>query len=77
MCEKRKNGAECIKYEDLMSECRRTKSLLKGIMIAFQTKGPQTRRIPHGSFRLSQRKSSGKKKKHAGCQNLSKDINKL
>ena len=61
MCEKRKNGAECIKYEDLMSVCHRTKSLLKGIMIVFKTKGRQTRRIPHGSFRLSQCKSSGKK----------------
>ena len=63
MCEKGKNGEECIKYKDLMSEYQRTKSLLKGIMIVFKAKGPQTRRIPHGSFRLSQCKSSGKKKK--------------
>ena len=33
-----------------MSECHRTKSLLKGIMIVFKTKGPQIRCIPHGSF---------------------------
>ena len=39
MCEERKNGAECIKYKDLMSEYHRTKSLLKGIMIVFKTKG--------------------------------------
>ena len=58
-----------------MSECHRTKSLLKGIMIAFKTKGPQIRCIPHGSFGLSQCKSSSKK--NAGWQNLSKDINKF
>ena len=61
MCEKRKNGVECIKYKDLMSECHRTKSLLKGIVIVFKTKGLQIRRIAQGSFRLSQCKSSGKK----------------
>ena len=44
-----------------MSECHRTKSLLKGIMIVFKTKGPQIRCIPHGSFGLSQCKSSSKK----------------
>ena len=44
-----------------MSECHRTKSLLKGIMIVFTTKGPQIRCIPHGSFGLSQFKSSCKK----------------
>ena len=54
-----------------MSECHRTKSLLKGIMIVFKTKGPQIRCIPHGSFGLSQCKS----KKHAGWQNLKTWIN--
>ena len=44
-----------------MSECHRTKILLKGIMIVFKTKGPQIRWIPHGSFGLSQCKSSSKK----------------
>ena len=54
--------------------CHRTKSLLKGIiiMIVFETKGPQIHWIPHGSFGLSQCKSSSKKK-HAGWQNLLKD----
>ena len=33
-----------------MSECHRTKSLLKGIMIVFKTKGPQIRCIPDGSL---------------------------
>ena len=50
-----------MKYKDLVSECHRTKSLLKGIMIVFKTKGPQIRYIPHGSFGLSQCKSSSKK----------------
>ena len=54
-----------------MSECHRTKSLLKGIMIVWKTKGPQIRCIPHGSFGLSQCKS----KKHAGWQNLKTWIN--
>ena len=31
-----------------MSECHRTKSLLKGIMIVFKTKGPQIGCIRHG-----------------------------
>ena len=84
MCQKRKNGAECIggikiwtwiKYKDLMSECHGTKNLSKGIMIAFKTKGLQIRCIPHGSLGLSQCKSSCKK--HAGWQNLSKEMNKL
>ena len=44
-----------------MSECHRTKNLLKGIMIVFKTKGPQIRCIPHESFRPSQCKSSSKK----------------
>ena len=52
-----------------------TKSLSKGIMIVFKTKGLQIRCIPHGSLGLSQCKSSCKK--HAGWQNLSKDINKF
>ena len=50
-----------MKYKDLVSECHRTKSLLKGIMIVFKTKGPQIRWIPHGSFGLPQCKSSSKK----------------
>ena len=58
-----------------MSECYGTKSLSKGIMIVFKTKGPQIRCIPHGSLGLSQCKSSCKK--HAGWWNLSKDINKF
>ena len=44
-----------------MSECHRTKILLKGIMIVLKTKGPQIRCIPHGSFALFQCKSSSKK----------------
>ena len=56
-----------------MSECHRTKILLKGIMV-FKTKGPQVRCIPHGSFGLSECKSSSKKK-HAGRQNLKTWIN--
>ena len=44
-----------------MSECHRTKSLLKGIMIVFKTEDLQIRCIPHGSFGLSQCKSSSKK----------------
>ena len=44
-----------------MSECHRSKILLKGIMIVFKTKGPQIRCIPHGSFGLSQCESSSKK----------------
>ena len=47
-----------------MSDCHKTKSLLKGIIIVFKTKGPQIRCIPHGSFGLSQCKSSSKKKKN-------------
>ena len=58
-----------------MSECHRTKSLLKGIMIVFKTKGPQIRCIPYGSFGLSHVNRAAKK--HAGWQNLSKDINKF
>ena len=54
-----------------MSECHRSKVLLKGIMIVFKTKGSQIRCIPHGSFGLSQCKS----KKHAGWQNLKTWIN--
>ena len=56
-----------------MSECHGTKSLSKGIMIVFKTKGLQIRCIRHVSLGLSQCKSSCKK--HAGKQNLSKDIN--
>ena len=44
-----------------MSECHRTKSLLKGIMIVFKTKGPQVRCIVRGRFGLSECKSSSKK----------------
>ena len=44
-----------------MIECHRTKSLLKGVMIVFKTKGPQVRCVAHGSFGLSQCKSSSKK----------------
>ena len=44
-----------------MSECHRTKSILKGIIRVFKTKGPQIRCIPHGSFRLSRCKSTNKK----------------
>ena len=45
-----------------MSECHRTKIVLTGIiMIVFKTKGSQVRCIPHGSFGLSQCKSSSKK----------------
>ena len=52
-----------------------TKSLSKGIMIVFKTKGLQIRCIPHESLVLSQCKASCKK--HAGWQNLSKDITKF
>ena len=58
-----------------MSECHGTKSLSKGTMIVFKTKGLQIQYIPHGSLGLSQCKSSCKK--HAGWQNLSKEMNKL
>ena len=44
-----------------MSECHRSKSLLKGIMVVWNAKGPQILCIPHGSFGLSQCKSSSKK----------------
>ena len=44
-----------------MSECHRTKSLLKGIKIVFKTKGPQVRCIAHGSFGLSQCISNSQK----------------
>ena len=44
-------------------------------MIVWKTKGLQIRCIPHGSFGLSQCKSSSKK--HAGWQTLSKNINKF
>ena len=47
-----------------MSECHRTKSLLKGIMIVSKTKGPQIRCIPYGSFGLSHVNRAAKK--HAG-----------
>ena len=57
-----------------MSECHRTKILLEGTMIVFKTKGPQVHCLPHGSFGLSQCKSSWKKK-HAGWQNLKTWIN--
>ena len=46
-----------------MSESHRTKNLLKVIMIVFKTKGPKIRCIPHGSFGLSQCKSSSKNTK--------------
>ena len=49
-----------MKYKDLMSECHRIKSLLKGIITVFKTKGQQIRCIPHGSFGLSQCKWSSK-----------------
>ena len=45
-----------------MSECHRTKIVLKGIMIVFKTKGTQVRCIPQGSFGQSQCKSSSKNK---------------
>ena len=45
-----------------MSECHRTKSLLKGIMKVFKAKGLQVCCIAHRSFGLSQCKSSSKKK---------------
>ena len=57
-----------------MSECHRTKILLKGIMIVFKTKGPQVRCIPHGSFGLSQCKSRSKK---TCWLTKSKDMNKF
>ena len=81
MCEKCKNGAECvrgikikiwIKYKDLMNECRRTKSLLKGIMIVFKTKGPQVGCIPHGKWGLAQCKSTCEE--HAGSDKRFENI---
>ena len=53
-----------------MSESHGRKSLLKGIMIVFKTKGPQNRCIEC----LDVNRAA---KKHAGWQNLSKDINKF
>ena len=57
-----------------MSECHRTKILLEGTMIVFKTKGPQVHCIPHGSFGLSQCKSSSKK---TCWLTKSKDVNKF
>ena len=61
-----------------MSHCHGTKSLSKGIMIVFKTKGLQIRCIPHGSLELSQCKPSCKKHaKKKNIQNLSKELNKF
>ena len=57
-----------------MSECHRTKILLKGIMTVFKTKGPQVRCIPRGIFGLSQCKSSSK---NTFWLTKSKDMNKF
>ena len=57
-----------------MSECHRTKILLKGTVIVFKTKGPQVRFIPYGSFGLFQCKSSSKK---TCWLTKSKDVNKF
>ena len=43
-----------------MSQCHGTKSLSKGIMIVFKTKGLQIRCIPHGRPGLAQCKSTCK-----------------
>ena len=59
-----------------MSEGLRTKSLLKGVMIVFKTKGLQIRCIPHGKFGLSKCKSSSKKNMLVD-KISSKDINKF
>ena len=81
MYEKWNNGAECERYKKININLNKIqtsnervsqgKNLLKGIMIVFKI-----RCIPHGSFGLSQCKSS-RKKKHAGWQNLSKETNKF
>ena len=47
-----------------MSECHRTKILLKGTMIVFKTKGPQVRCIPQGV--LGCLNVNREAKKHAG-----------
>ena len=58
-----------------MSECHRTKGLLKGIMIVFKTIGPQIRCIPHGSLGLSHCKSSSKKNMLVGKISRKTEIN--
>ena len=55
-----------------MSKCHRTKSLLKGIMIVFNTKGPQIRCIPHGRWGLAQCKLTWKE--HAGSDKSFENI---
>ena len=57
-----------------MSECHRTKILLKDTMVVFKTKGSQVRCIPRGSFELSQCKPSSKK---TCWLTKSKDVNKF
>ena len=85
MYEKRKNGAKCVrgikkininlnKIQRSNERVSQDKNLLKGIMIVLKTKGPQIRCIPHGSFGLSQCKSSSKK---TCWLTKSKDMNKF
>ena len=57
-----KRSASSLHCSREFRECHRTKSRLKGIMIVFKIKGPQVRCIAHGSFGLSQCKSSSKKR---------------
>ena len=70
MCEKRKNGAECIKrYKNInLNKIERSnervsedKESLERHNDSLKNKSPQIRCIPHGSFGLSQCKSSSKK----------------
>ena len=67
MCEKRKNGAECIKnisrnkIQRSDERVSQDKESLERHKIVFKTKCPQVRCIAHGSFGLSQCKSSSKK----------------
>ena len=60
-----------------MSECHRTKSLSKGIMVVSTKKGPQIRCIPLGSLGLSQCKSSCKRINMLVDKNLLKGKNKF
>ena len=59
-----------------MSECHRTRILLKSIMIVFRTKGRQVRCIPPGRFGLSQYKRKSSRKKTCWLTK-SKDMNKF
>ena len=69
------NVSEVIKYKlDKIQRSNERVSQDKDTMVVFKTKGPQVRCIPHGSFGLSQCKSSSKK---TCWLTKSKDVNKF